>query len=151
MGAGTDGTESCLSHHPKLVPIKKTPQFRKNLFPKKIHGNASNAPETSLCLHPWGIRGDIFPSRGDLNKCLNSPPDPRPSAGGTACSPQGVPIPVEEAVAGPGAAVPPRRGAELCDAVGQRRVTAPQKWSQTCGRPVPPRERLTLGLGQEAP
>lgn len=45
LGAGTGSTESCLSCHPELIQIKKSPTTQnseKSLFPNKIHGNASN-------------------------------------------------------------------------------------------------------------
>lgn len=64
-----DGTEYHLSCHPKLVPIKKKktnhhPQFRKNLFPSKIHGHALNTSETPFDFIPGELYRIISPTEG---------------------------------------------------------------------------------------
>lgn len=90
-----DGTEPGLNHHPKLnQKISPHPsQFRKFLSPSKSHENTSNASDIPFVIIPGELYRITSPHRGDLNKCPNLLPDPSPSVGGTAGSPQDVPVP----------------------------------------------------------
>lgn len=74
-------------------PLHTHTQFRKILFPSKSHENTSNASDIPFVIIPGELYGITSPHRGDLNKCPNLLPDPSPSVGGTAGSPQDVPVP----------------------------------------------------------
>lgn len=113
-------------------------------------------PRRPLLSSSLGNYTAYFPPRGDLNKCLNFPPDPSPSAGGTAGSPWGVPMPVEDSVSGPGATVP----SMWCGAHpmpipampwGSAVLRPPSNGAKPAATLCLPCERLTLGLGQKAP
>lgn len=160
---GRDGQHRALPEpSPQTSPSQKnstTHNSEKSLSLNKIHGNASNTSASPSVFIPGELDKIFFPHREYLNKCLNFPLDPSPSAGDTAGSPGMSPSqwpPFQQRTAWPDPVLPcrPPRGAELTPCPAPRCHGAMPHYGPSDNGAKPaaaPCERLMPGLGQEAP